>query len=200
MPIPWTLQNGRSHPIYATCSDFCSYFLNHLQGLYLLAFLLTGSHAHAEECLGITMEECAAEATVFKGWECTWSRRRFVINATHLVLRGRCERTGKSDSWELGADSRRRQAISAVTNLEPPILRFVFVMCVLERYSVHECALLLERSPREAIRLRIRAFRQLSRSSSDRETPEQNVISARHRPEPIVSESLGRLPGLSSLR
>jgi DNA-directed RNA polymerase specialized sigma24 family protein len=38
----------------------------------------------------------------------------------------------------------------------PECERFVFVMCVLEHYSIHDCALLLGKSPREIDEVRQR--------------------------------------------
>jgi hypothetical protein len=43
----------------------------------------------------------------------------------------------------------------------PECERFVFVICVLERYSIHDCALLLGKSPRDIIEARQRVGNQV---------------------------------------
>ena len=158
-----TVRAVQPHAKYATSSDFCSYFLGSLRELYLLAFLLTGCHANAERCLILTAEECLGETRVFRGWESTWGRRRLVSNAIRLVFDERSGGIGELDSWrERNSDSPQFEAISAVTTLDPPLLRFAFVMSVLERYSLHDCALLLGCSPREVSQMRVRAINDLS--------------------------------------
>ena len=158
-----TVQAVQPHAKYATSSDFCSYFLGSLRELYLLAFLLTGSHANAQRCLILTAEECLGETRVFRGWESTWGRRRLVSNAIRLVFDERSGGIGELDSWrERNSDSPQFEAISAVTTLDPPLLRFAFVMSVLERYSLHDCALLLGCSPREVSQMRVCAINDLS--------------------------------------
>ena len=43
----------------------------------------------------------------------------------------------------------------------PEFERFVFIICVLERYSIHDCALLLGKSPREVNEARHRVSSQV---------------------------------------
>jgi hypothetical protein len=45
----------------------------------------------------------------------------------------------------------------------PELDRFVFVICVLERYSMHDCALLLGRSPRDISEARQRVGNQIGK-------------------------------------
>jgi hypothetical protein len=60
-------QSPLSHAGYATCSDFCKSFAADLQPMYLLAFLLTGTHIAAEQCFVSALEQAVAANCVFKG-------------------------------------------------------------------------------------------------------------------------------------
>ena len=148
---------------YATCSDFCESFVHDSQPLYLLAFLLTGSHPEAEQCFIATVGDAVNANCIFKGWESSWSKRCLIINAIRRVFPGPTESDRKQDAqYEVEVESRARCTINAVAGLAPPIQRFAFVMSVLEKYSEHECALLLGSTPRDVVEARIQALWQLS--------------------------------------
>ena len=156
-------KNGQFPPAYATYSDFCQNLIDDLQPLYLLAFLLTGNHAEAEQCLMATFADAVTANWVFIGWERSWSKRCLITNAIRVVLSEQAEGSSKPESWcEVDIESRAVCTINAVARLAPPLQRFVFVMSVLERYSEHECALLLARTPRDVVEARTQALRQLS--------------------------------------
>lgn len=147
---------------YATYSDFCGLFIADSRPLYLLAFVLTGKHANAEQCFLETLEDAADADSVFVGWERSWSKRRLIMNAIRLVFSCSVERNWKPDAWGV-ADSEAGgySAVNAVTRLAPPLQRFVFVMSVLECYSERECAILLGCTPRDVVAARIGAMKQL---------------------------------------
>jgi hypothetical protein len=155
--------NVTTHTEYATGNDFCKSFADDLQPLYLLAFLLTGTHTDAERCFVATVEDAYSANDVFKGWEHSWSKRRLIINAIRLVFSAPTEKHGKPDSWcPSNAALLKFCEVDALARLIPPFQRFVFVMCVLERYSERECALLLGRTPRDVVEARLLALWQLS--------------------------------------
>jgi hypothetical protein len=161
-------QNSPSHAGYATCSDFCKSFAADLHRLYLLAFLLTGTQIAAEQCFVSTLEEAVAANYVFKGWEGPWSKRCLIINAIRLVFPNPIGIGGKREvrravDVELG----KPRSINAVAGLSPALQRLAFVMSVLERYSTHECALLVGCTPREVVEARTQALWQLSGFDSD---------------------------------
>jgi hypothetical protein len=132
-------QNGQFSSGYATYPDFCKSFVDDLQLLYLLAFLLTGSQTEAEQCFVATVEDAVREDCVFKGWEHVWIKRFLIVNAIRRVFPGPTESIGKQPvRYDAEVESRGRCTINAVAALAPPIQRFVFVMSVLERYSVHD--------------------------------------------------------------
>jgi uncharacterized membrane protein len=151
-------------PLYAACSDFCESFLDNLTPFYVLAFALTGNHAAAEQCFVATVEDAIVTNGVFKRWERSWSKRRLIINAIRHVFHEPTESMGRQQhGWcEVEVESTARCTINAVARLAPPIQRFVFVISILERYSEHECALLLGRTPRGVREARIDALWKLS--------------------------------------
>jgi DNA-directed RNA polymerase specialized sigma24 family protein len=158
-----SIHNAQAEAGYATCSDLCGNLVADLQPLYVLAFLLTGSHSEAEQCFVATVDDAIKASGVFKGWERSWNKRCLVINAIHRVFSGRAASDDKLGfRRDVNVESRGYCAIEAVAELAPPLQRFVFVMSVLERYSERECAVLLGRAPREIRQARIYAFWQLS--------------------------------------
>ena len=156
-------QNAHPTAEYATYSDFCEALVDDLTPLYLLAFLLTGSHSEAEHCLGATVGDAISAQCVFRGWERAWSKRCLIIHAIRRVFsdpsRGRLK---QEPGYEIAVQSSAQNAIDTVARLTPPIQRFVFVLSILERYSEHECALLLGCAPRYVSEARDRALWQLS--------------------------------------
>lgn len=151
---------------YATCDDFCSVLAEDLRPLYLLAFLLTGSHAEAEQCFVATIDDCVGAKSVFKGWERSWSRRCLILNAIRIVFRASADGRGGPPAYgAVEVESQQRFAIIGLIGITPPLQRFVFVMSVLERYSIHECALLLGCTVRDVVEAQVRALTQLSEFS-----------------------------------
>jgi len=155
--------NVSAQPGYATCFDLCENLVTDLQPLYVLAFVLTGSHAEAEHCIVATADDAVKPNGIFKGWERSWNKRCLIVNAIRRVFPKPAASAGKPDfPCKLEVEARGHCAIDAVAELAPPLQRFVFVMSVLERYSERECAVLLGRAPREVREARIYAFWQLS--------------------------------------
>jgi DNA-directed RNA polymerase specialized sigma24 family protein len=126
---------------YATRTDFCDAFTNHTRSFYLLAFLLTRSHAAAENCLVDTIEQAFKPDTVFREWTTSWIKRTLIARAITTVFDASNPGEQSADNW-YGDRSDGRRAIDAITRLAD-LERFVFVMSVLESYSVHECSILL---------------------------------------------------------
>lgn len=148
---------------YATHSDFCAIFREHLDSLYLLALILAGDDLVAENCFLAAFDSCAEESRVFRDSALSWSRRSVIKNAIRILLpasgnSSRQHLVGKRNSQDLDQDG----SLKCVQDL-PPFDRFVFVMSVLERYSDHECALLLGCPFADILPARIRALQQISR-------------------------------------
>src|SRR5580704_5545540 len=156
---------GNGETRYATCQHFLKIFDEDMQGLYQLSFLLTGDHQKGEKCFVAGMEDCATENRVFREWARTWAKRVIVQNA----IRELQPRPSHSDSFAQlpTAFSHKKGPIErfdldAVLGLAD-FERFVFVMCVLERYREHELALLLGCSASEVREARTQAIQGLAR-------------------------------------
>src|SRR6201987_5179343 len=149
---------------YATCQDFIRVFDEDLRGLYQLSFLLTGDPEKGERCFVTGMEDCARENRVFREWDGSWAKRVIVKNA----MRELQPRPSHSDSSALAATAFSQKngpigyfEVDAVLRLAD-FERFVFVLCVLECYREHECALLLNCSASEVREARAQAIEELA--------------------------------------
>ena len=157
------IHSANAEARYASCEDFRRVFEEDLHGLYQLAFLLTEDHQKAERCFVAGLEDCVRESRVFREWAPTWAKRVIVKNAirelhpqsNHSNSSVRvpiifCHKLQFSDpSGHFDKD-----AVSLLADFE----RFVFVLCVLERYREHECALLLGCSDSEVREARTQAI------------------------------------------
>jgi DNA-directed RNA polymerase specialized sigma24 family protein len=160
---------GNGEKRYATRGEFLQIFDQDMNALYQLSFLLTGDHQKAERCFVTGIEDCAKENRVFREWARAWAKRVIVENA----IRELHPRRSYSNSSALlpvvfshNHQSRGpigRFDVDAVLGLAD-FERFVFVLCVLERYREHECALLLGCSASEVRDARTRAIEKLASS------------------------------------
>lgn len=150
---------------YAVAGDFCRVFLEEMNRLYLLSFLLTGDHRKAEQCFVSGLENCVEANQVFRDWVRSWTRRAIIQNAIRIMQPAR-EQTKQSSMRrsETGnlAVTESEAPFAAVLGLNP-FERFVFVLSVLERYSDQDCRLLLECSRQEVVRARSRAVEHIAR-------------------------------------
>jgi hypothetical protein len=150
---------------YATCQDFLRVFDEDMRGLYQLSVLLTGDPEKAERCFVTGMEDCAKENRVFREWAHVWAKRVIVQNA----IRELQPRPSHPDSSALAATAFSHKNgpighfnVDAVLGLAD-FERFVFVLCVLERYREHECALLLGCSASEVREARTQVIHELAK-------------------------------------
>src|SRR5207245_9708564 len=95
-----------------------------------------------------------------------WAERGIVQNAIcelkprPIHSNSRLSEVSFSDIDQLSSAPDRHFASGAVLSLED-FERFVFIMSVLEHFSDHDCALLLDCSVREILESRARALREL---------------------------------------
>ncbi len=149
---------------YATCQDFLKVFDEDMHGLYQLSFLLTGNHEKGERCFVAGTEDCAKENRVFREWARTWAKRVIVQNA----IRELQPRPSHSDSFALVPTAlSHRKGPAACFDVDDVLgladfERFAFVLCVLERYREHECALLLGCTASEVREARTQAIQELA--------------------------------------
>ncbi len=141
---------------YATPEEFCAIFERDMDALYTLAYALTADHAKAEECFLGALDDCR-KAKVFRNWEQSWTRLSVIERAIRAVK---------------PLSVRNLRSVEPATQKEEPGLhpevlpflrlnafdRFVFVLTVLDRYSVRDCAILLKCSVREVDEARRRAM------------------------------------------
>jgi hypothetical protein len=150
---------------YASSADFCQIFDEDMNDLYLLSFLLTAGREKAEQCFVSGLEDAVEGNPVFKEWARSWARRAIIQNAVRAINPRPAERGGSSrstsvDDHDKALPPQLQVEIAGVLGLEP-FDRFVYVMTVLERYSDHECSLLLGCARREVLAARTRALQQL---------------------------------------
>jgi len=157
-------ENGEDR--YATREAFLKIFDQDLSGLYQLSFLLTGDHQKGERCFVSGIEDCAKENRVFREWARAWAKRVIAQNAIREL---NPRRKDSSSSSIPTVFSRNRQSSSPRGHFDVDSVlgladfeRFVFVLCVLEHYREHECALLLGCSVSEVRDARTRAIAELA--------------------------------------
>ena len=149
---------------YATVEDFHAVFGRNMDELYQLSFLLTADHEKAEQCFVAGLEDSAKENHVFKEWARSWAKRVIIRNAIRELkprpLTSSFSLASPSHVFPLASDQGRHFGVDQVLALED-FERFVFVMSVLERYSEHDCSLLLSCSPHDVREARARAIANL---------------------------------------
>jgi DNA-directed RNA polymerase specialized sigma24 family protein len=174
----------REANVYASPQDFHTIFNEGLKELYQLSFLLTRDPAKAKRCLVSGLEDCVSGNRVFREWARSWAKRTIVQNA----IRELTPRPSQSNSSLSGAkdssmarysrDPGGRVEIDAVLRLAD-FDRLVFVMSVLERYSEHDCALLLGCSAGDVREGRTRALKELADSHHMEPSENQLVVQER---------------------
>jgi hypothetical protein len=147
---------------YASTADFERIFIEDMTGLYLLSLLLTGDPDRAEECFVAGVGESTKAKRVFKEWARSWARRTIIRSAIGLVApRQQSVRTMRNPVLPRGLNYvplALEAEVHAILELAP-FERFV--MSVLQRYSEHDCSILLGCSRRDIAAALARALEQL---------------------------------------
>lgn len=144
----------------ATPKDYQQMFVAEMTNLFRLSLDLTGDVEKAKKCLILAMRDCFEKSAVSKKSARLWARRMVVRNAVCLVLG-----TANDIQSETGSDLHLQPSEYQIEALRgsvviqnlPDFDRLVFVICVLERYSILDCALLLRRSPKDVDDARVRS-------------------------------------------
>ena len=162
---------------YASKEEFVSLFESERRALRWLALLLTANSEASERCLVLSLRDCIANSSVSKDWALTWARRVVIRNAINLITS-----LGEQPFTKLNGNAKREAGVfsedgslSQMSNPQPILTlpdfdRLVFVICILERHSIHDCALLLGRSLRDINEARQRAIdqmKQIDESNND---------------------------------
>ena len=174
-------KNPRSDE-YATRSDFCRIFIEQMNSLYLLSMLLTADLQRAEQCFVLGFDDSINNNSVFKERANMWARRCIILHAIRLL----CPRPGDENELNEARQSPLIGEVSAELRAYPnsariarlnSFERFVFIMSVLENYSLQECSLLLGCFRRDVINARTAAIRNLASFAIAPEIqPERKVI------------------------
>ena len=155
---------------YATSEDFRKLFTEDVKSLYLLSFLLTANHEEAARCFVAGLADCVDGNSVFKEWANAWARDMIVRNATRIVTPHARPAAPAASASRLAKEDNsptiplRDAPFASVLALED-FERFVYVLCVLERYPDQNCAVLLGTSIQEIRETRIRALQHLTQNS-----------------------------------
>jgi hypothetical protein len=161
--MPEAKQITRPTP-YASSDDFRRVFDQDMNSLCLLSYLLTADRQKAEQCFVSGLEDAVEGNPVFKEWARSWARRVIIINAVRAINPRPIEENSRSSSAPVSSNGKTQPVeqveIAAVLALEP-FERFVYVMTVLERYSDHDCSLLLSCARRDVVAVRTRALEQI---------------------------------------
>jgi DNA-directed RNA polymerase specialized sigma24 family protein len=182
---------------YATAADFEQLFTDEMSGLYLLSFLLAGDRDKAEECFIAGIGESTKGKRVFKEWARSWARRSVIQSAIRLMVpRQHSESTRRNPAVARDIDKLPlvlQAEVSAIVELAP-LERFVFVMSVLERYSDHDCSILLGCVRRDVTAARGRALQQLERlmgfQKNEAGAPEYSAV--HEDPRPVIELTIAR--------
>jgi DNA-directed RNA polymerase specialized sigma24 family protein len=141
---------------YARMEDFVSLFDRERVSLQRLALLLTTNSEAAKRCLIRSIRDCIASSSVSKEWILSWTRRMVIRNAISLIIdpggHSFVDTNDDADNESIAFfpdDSLGAIAESELIFNLPEFDRLVFVICVLECYSMQDCALLLGSSPRK---------------------------------------------------
>ena len=168
MKVRWFRKTVSERCEYARKDEFVSVFDCERAGLQRLALLLTANSEAAKRCLIRAFRECVASSSVSNEWVLSWTRRMVIFNAISLIMRpGGRSFVNTNDDADNGLiafspdDSLGAIAASESILDLPELERFVLVICVLERYSIHDCALLLGKSPRDINEARQRVDNQV---------------------------------------
>lgn len=183
MKVRWFGKTVSQRCEYARKEDFVEVFERERVGLQRLALLLTANSQAANRCLMSAVRECIASSSVSKEWIPSWTRRVVIRNAISLIMGPGGQsfiNTNDDPDDELVAFS-PNDSLGAIAGSEsildlPEFERFVFVICVLEGYSIHDCALLLSKSPRDISEARQRVGNQVGHMDELRHISQHFVI------------------------
>jgi hypothetical protein len=160
---------------YASCKDFQEIFAEDMAGLHQLAFLLTADHAKAEQCFVAGLDDSIRGNPVFRQWARAWSKRAIIQNAIKTIAPVP-SRPGTSDAFDAGLQNGNNASHVANAASWEPFERFVFVMAVLEGYSVRECSTLLGCQVQDVIAAKSLALQRLAEKPAEKPAIEESDL------------------------
>ena len=150
--------------LYATAEDFEQLFAKETIDLLRLSLHLTADAEKAETCVILAMRDCLFRSRVSKDRVHIWARRMVIRNAVRLILGTQNDNVDDSGlEFQLqpsdGPLEELRESVAILTL--PDLDRLSFVICILERYSILDCALLLRKTPQKVHEAILRAADQV---------------------------------------
>jgi hypothetical protein len=164
LPLHSHRLSSSDQDLLSTPEDLEQLFAKEMTKLFCLAMHLTADADRAETCLILAMRDCFETNRLAKHRALTWARRMVIRNGMRLVLGIENEILCESgldfplQPMEFPIDALRDSV--AIRNLHD-LDRLAFVICVVERYSILDCALLLRKAPREVHDAIVRATNQV---------------------------------------
>ena len=163
--FPSHQRNADETRSYATDDDFEQLFVAEITDFFRLSLQLTANAQKAHRCLIHAMRDCFGKSTISRGIARVWARRMVIRNAIHLIL-GIDNDNASNAGGEFHLQPSRYQTEElrdsvAVVDL-PDVDRLAFVICVLERLSILDCALLLRKSPKDVNDAIVRAMNRVA--------------------------------------
>jgi len=148
---------------YATCKDFRQIFSEDMAGLHLLAYLLTADSVKAEQCFVAWLEDSIHGNLVFKQWARAWSKRAIIQNAIKVMSPAPGQRRSAQEiaPGPQNGNASENPLVAMVTGWTA-FERFVFVMSVLEGYSLRECSTLLACSDHDVMSAKSQLLQRLA--------------------------------------
>jgi hypothetical protein len=166
-----------SSTAYTTRADFCRIFAEEMNGFYLLALLLTADSEKAERCVVAGLGDCVKGNAVFKEWAQSWARRTIILHAIQIMAPAQGKLVARQTSMPDLEKPEVARELRTVVKLDA-LERFVFVMSVLEGYSVQDCSILLG-CPRQAVvEARQRALEHVAIASESSIVGEESHVAA----------------------
>ena len=163
---------------YATTDDFQELFASDVAELFRLGFLLTADAGKAELCLLLTMQECLASCSVFKWWLPVWTRNAVMRNALRIVTGTPICSPRKIPQYQTLFPITKFRKKSMATPDDPAGIlqlngfdRIVYVISIIEQYSIADCAALLGRTRQEVREAQHRAVVQIAAFEQSRIAP-----------------------------
>jgi hypothetical protein len=165
MFLPRKSESANFRADYAKITDFCTVLEREVKPFYLFAFLLTANHKEAEQCFSSALKEGCEENSVFKVRIESWIKRCILKKAIGVAFSRSANTEEQQDHWFDGTGQlRASNMVTAVTSLAG-LERFVFVMSVLEKYSLRDCSLLLKCTLASVKQSRVDAICKLAQSN-----------------------------------
>lgn len=134
----------------ATAEDFEQLFAKETTDLLRLSLHMTADAEKAERCLILAMRDCCFRSSVSIDRVSIWARWMVIRNAVRLIW-GRPHDVVDDPALEFQLQpsdyplEELRESVAILTL--PDLDRLAFVICVLERHSILDCALLLRKTP-----------------------------------------------------